>query len=97
MGLPSAVQWYAEQFAKRTGIQVSLEIPNDFGRLSPSEGNCSLQSRSGVTVKCATTFGEHDGNRSYQQGLSSRLPSGERSGKRNVVEILGRSGYQRDA
>jgi two-component system NarL family sensor kinase len=23
MGLPSAVQWYAEQFAKRTGIQVA--------------------------------------------------------------------------
>jgi signal transduction histidine kinase len=37
MGLPSAVQWYAEQFAKRTGIQVSLEIPNDFGRLSPAK------------------------------------------------------------
>jgi signal transduction histidine kinase len=34
MGLLSAVQWYAEQFAKRTSINVSLEIPGDFGRLS---------------------------------------------------------------
>jgi two-component system, NarL family, sensor kinase len=34
MGLPSAVQWYAEQFAKRTNINVILEICNEFGRLS---------------------------------------------------------------
>jgi signal transduction histidine kinase len=34
MGLVSAVQWYAEQFAKRTNIDVRLEIPSDFGRLS---------------------------------------------------------------
>lgn len=34
MGLLSAVQWYVEQFTKRTNINVTLEIPNDFGRLS---------------------------------------------------------------
>jgi signal transduction histidine kinase len=34
MGLPSAIQWYSEQFAKRTDIHVTLQIPNDFGRLS---------------------------------------------------------------
>lgn len=34
MGLLSALQWYAEQFAKRTNIDVTLDIPNDFGRLS---------------------------------------------------------------
>jgi signal transduction histidine kinase len=34
MGLPSAVQWYAEQFSKRTKISVVLEIGDDFGRLS---------------------------------------------------------------
>jgi signal transduction histidine kinase len=34
MGLLSAVQWYAEQFAKRTNINVTIEIPDDFGRLS---------------------------------------------------------------
>jgi signal transduction histidine kinase len=33
MGLLSAVQWYAEQFAKRSNINVTLEIPSDFGRL----------------------------------------------------------------
>lgn len=34
MGLLSAVQWYVEQFGKRTNIEVTLEIPDDFGRLS---------------------------------------------------------------
>lgn len=34
MGLPSAIQWYTERFAKRAGIDVTLEIPKDFGRLS---------------------------------------------------------------
>ena len=34
MGLPSAIQWYAERFAKRSNIDVTLEIPKDFGRLS---------------------------------------------------------------
>jgi signal transduction histidine kinase len=34
MGLPSAIQWYAERFAKRSNINVAIEIPSDFGRLS---------------------------------------------------------------
>ena len=34
MGLPSAIQWYAELFAKRSNITVTLDLPNNFGRLS---------------------------------------------------------------
>jgi len=34
MGLASALQWYSERFAQRTDINVTLEIPKDFGRLS---------------------------------------------------------------
>lgn len=34
MGLPSALQWYSERFAKRTNIEVAVQIPSDFGRLS---------------------------------------------------------------
>jgi signal transduction histidine kinase len=34
MGLPSAIQWYTERFARRTSINVTLEVPSDFGRLS---------------------------------------------------------------
>jgi|GEM_PF-1956353 len=34
MGLPSAIQWYAENFSKRTNIEVTIKIAKDFGRLS---------------------------------------------------------------
>lgn len=33
MGLPSAVQWYADQFSKRTNITVTIEVCEHFGRL----------------------------------------------------------------
>jgi signal transduction histidine kinase len=41
MGLRSAVIWYAEGFAERSGIRVDLEIPETFGRL-PSEIETAL-------------------------------------------------------
>ncbi|MGA8431291.1 MAG: MEDS domain-containing protein [Candidatus Sulfotelmatobacter sp.] len=34
MGLPSAIHWYAERFAKRADINVTVEIPEQFARLS---------------------------------------------------------------
>jgi signal transduction histidine kinase len=34
-GLPSALRWYAEGFADRSQIQVTLDIQKDFERLSP--------------------------------------------------------------
>lgn len=33
MGLESAVRWYVDGFAARSGISVRLDMPNDFGRL----------------------------------------------------------------
>ena len=35
VGLASALQAYAQGFNQRTGIQVEIQIPPDFGRLSP--------------------------------------------------------------
>jgi PAS domain S-box-containing protein len=35
MGLATAIPWYLEGFAKRSGIQTTFEIAPDFGRLSP--------------------------------------------------------------
>lgn len=35
-GLVSAARWYVEGFAKRSGIQTSLDMPEDFGRLPDS-------------------------------------------------------------
>jgi len=32
-GLPSALRWYVDGFSQRSKIQVSLDIPEDFGRL----------------------------------------------------------------
>jgi PAS domain S-box-containing protein len=34
MGLGSALGWYIDGFAKRSGIEVSLEVPDNLGRLS---------------------------------------------------------------
>lgn len=34
MGLPSAVRWYTEGFATRSGIEVQLQVPDDLERLS---------------------------------------------------------------
>ena len=35
-GLASAARWYVEGFAKRSGIQTSLEMPENLGRLHPA-------------------------------------------------------------
>jgi len=35
LGLASAVQWYVEGFARRSGIRVQTEIPENLGRLGP--------------------------------------------------------------
>jgi two-component system NarL family sensor kinase len=35
MGLVSALRWYADGFAKRSGIRLELELPERFARLSP--------------------------------------------------------------
>jgi signal transduction histidine kinase len=40
-GLRSAISWYVEGFAKRSGIRVDLQIPENFGRL-PSETETAL-------------------------------------------------------
>ena len=34
MGLKSAIPWYLDRFSQRSGIKVTFNTPNDFGRLS---------------------------------------------------------------
>jgi PAS domain S-box-containing protein len=36
VGLPSALQWYVDGFATRSGINTTLELAADFGRLPPN-------------------------------------------------------------
>ena len=35
-GFGSAARWYVEGFAKRSGIETTLDMPEDFGRLPDS-------------------------------------------------------------
>jgi two-component system NarL family sensor kinase len=58
MGLLSAVQWYAEQFAKRTNIDVTLDIPGDFGRL-PREKEIVIF---GVVQEALANVQQHSGS-----------------------------------
>jgi signal transduction histidine kinase len=41
MGLTSALAWYADGFAQRSGIRIELDIPKDLGRL-PSDTETAL-------------------------------------------------------
>jgi signal transduction histidine kinase len=40
-GLCSAVRWYTDGFAQRSGIRVDLDLPDDFGRL-PAEAETAI-------------------------------------------------------
>jgi signal transduction histidine kinase len=33
MGLSAAFQWYVEEFTRKSGVQIELEVPTDLGRL----------------------------------------------------------------
>jgi PAS domain S-box-containing protein len=54
-GLASALRWYTEGFAKRSRIEVSLEIPDDVGRL-PNDAEIALFR---VVQECLTNIHRH--------------------------------------
>ena len=66
MGLPSAVQWYADQFSKRTNIRVMLEICSDFGRL-PREKEIAMFR---VVQEALVDVQEHSGDATITIRLS---------------------------
>ncbi|HXM65536.1 MAG TPA: MEDS domain-containing protein [Candidatus Acidoferrum sp.] len=66
MGLPSAIQWYSEQFAKRTNIHVTLQIPTDFGRLSREREIAMFR----VVQEALANVHEHSGSPSASIRLS---------------------------
>jgi signal transduction histidine kinase len=69
MGLPSAIQWYAEQFAKRSNINVTLEIPNDFARLSREKEIAVFR----VVQEALANVQEHSGSASATVRISKAL------------------------
>jgi signal transduction histidine kinase len=70
MGLPLAIQWFAERFAQRSNIRVTVEVPRDLARFSPDkeiaafrvvqESLANVQRHSGsltATVRISTQSG----------------------------------------
>ena len=58
VGLASALQWYVEGFAERSRIKVSLELPDDFGRLSPEMETAIFR----IVQECLTNVHRHSGS-----------------------------------
>ena len=58
VGLASALEWYINGFAERSKIQVSLDLPGDFGRLSPEMETAIFR----VVQECLTNVHRHSGS-----------------------------------
>lgn len=57
-GLVSAIRWYIEGFAQRSKIKVDLDLPADFGRLSPELETAIFR----VVQECLTNIHRHSGS-----------------------------------
>jgi signal transduction histidine kinase len=68
IGLPAAVRWCAEGFAKRSGIAVDVDSPNDFGRL-PVDVETALFR---IVQECLTNVQRHSGSPTARIELSRR-------------------------
>jgi signal transduction histidine kinase len=60
MGLPSALKWYVEGFAKRSGIAMELDLAPDFGRL-PAECEIAIFR---IVQEALTNVHRHSGSKS---------------------------------
>jgi signal transduction histidine kinase len=58
VGLPSALRWYADGFADRSGIKVELVMSPDFGRLSGDMEIALFR----VVQECLTNIHRHSGS-----------------------------------
>ena len=58
VGLPSALHWYTEGFAQRSGVKVELQMSPDFGRL-PGDMEIALFR---VVQECLTNIHRHSGS-----------------------------------
>jgi signal transduction histidine kinase len=54
-GLSSALRWYIDGFAQRSNIQVDLELPDDFGRLSRELETAVFR----IVQECLTNIHRH--------------------------------------
>ena len=75
-GLIPTVRWLVEGFAKRSGIEVTIELPSDIGRLKPDIELTLFR----VIQECLTNIHRHSGSRT----ASIRI---ETSGSNLTLEI----------
>jgi PAS domain S-box-containing protein len=59
VGLSSALQWYVDGFAKRSGITTTLELAADFGRPNPNLEIAIFR----VVQECLTNVHRHSGSK----------------------------------
>ncbi len=59
MGLCSALQWYIDGFAKRSGIATTLDLAEDFGRVNPELEIAIFR----VVQECLTNVHRHSGSK----------------------------------
>ena len=57
-GLCSAIRWYTDGFAQRSGIRVDLDLPDDFGRLAPEAETAIFR----VVQESLTNIHRHSGS-----------------------------------
>ena len=67
-GLSSAVRWYVDGFAQRSKIKVDLDLPGDFGRLSPEFETAIFR----VVQECLTNVHRHSGSSTAKIRLRHR-------------------------
>ena len=67
-GLASALRWYTEGFAKRSRIDVNLEIPPDMGRM-PNDAEIAMFR---VVQECLTNIHRHSESPPRPYGFSAR-------------------------
>ena len=77
-GFASAARWYVEGFAKRSGIQTSLDMPEDLGRL-PSSLELALFR---VLQESLTNVHRHSKSRKADVSVTTVEQSGRAAGKR---------------
>jgi PAS domain S-box-containing protein len=78
-GLASALRWYTEGFAKRSRIEVELEIPRDLGRL-PNDTEITMFR---VVQECLTNIHRHSGSATASIRINTQ-------GDRIVLEVQDR-------
>jgi len=57
-GLASAVRWYVDGFSRRSKIEINLDLPDDFGRLSRESETAIFR----MVQECLTNIHRHSGS-----------------------------------